>query len=106
MTRKVLCKLPDMLGDGAPKFKPIDDAGSALIKNMVERLMNETYADDGTLQPTHEIPMAGVDHVQHHLRPAHLGAQPKRHPLDSRLVQARPHEKPPSGAATDEDVVA
>ena len=50
-----------MLGDDAPKFKPIDDAGSALIKNMVERLMNETYADDGTLQPTHEIPMAWMD---------------------------------------------
>lgn len=61
VTRKVLCKLPDMLGDGAPKFIPIDSAGSATIKNMVDRLMNETYAQDGKLQPTHEIPMAWLD---------------------------------------------
>lgn len=65
VTRKVLCKLPDMLGDDAPKFKPIDNAGSALIKGTVDRLMNETYADDGTLQPTHEIPMEWLNqHVE------------------------------------------
>ena len=64
-TRKVPCKLRDMLGDDAPKFKPIDSSGSAVIKNMVERLMNETYAEDGTLQPTHEIPMQWLDqHVE------------------------------------------
>ena len=61
VTRKVLCKLPDMLGDNAPKFKPIDSNGSALIQKMVDRLMDETYAENDKLQPTHEIPMAWMD---------------------------------------------
>lgn len=61
VTRKILCKLPDMLGDKAPQFTTIDEEGSAVISNMVDRLMNETYADDDTLQPTHIIPMEWLD---------------------------------------------
>lgn len=61
VTRKIVCELPDMLGEKAPKFRPISESDSAIITTMVDRLMNETYGEDGTLQDTHEIPMAWLD---------------------------------------------
>lgn len=61
VTRKVVCELPDMLGEKAPKFRPINESDASIISGMVNRLMAETYSDDGTLQPTHEIPMEWLE---------------------------------------------
>ena len=57
VTRKIVCQLPDMLGNKAPDFAPISAEDAAVIEQMVTRLMHETYGDDDTLQDTHEVPM-------------------------------------------------
>lgn len=57
VTRKIVCQLPDMLGNKAPNFAPIKADDAAVIEQMVTRLMNETYGEDDTLQDTHEVPM-------------------------------------------------
>lgn len=61
VTRKILCRLPDMLGNKAPAFMPIEEEDASCIEQMVTRLLHETYGDDDTLQPTHVVPMEWLD---------------------------------------------
>lgn len=57
VTRKIVCQLPDMLGNKAPDFKPISEEDAAYIDLTVKKLMDDTYTEDDKLQPIHIVPM-------------------------------------------------
>lgn len=52
ITRTILCRLDDTLGEDGALFKPYTPEQKARIDAMLKRLMDETYADDDQLQPT------------------------------------------------------
>ena len=54
ITRTVLCKLEDEIGEDGAIFAPYSSEQRARIDAMLERLMNETYDNDGGLQPTYD----------------------------------------------------
>lgn len=61
ITRTILCKLEDDLGEDGAIFIPYTSEQRARIDTMLSRLMNETYANDGGLQPTYELDMSWLD---------------------------------------------
>lgn len=61
VTRKVVCHLPDMLGNKAPHFNIISEEDATCIDQMVKRLMDETYGENDTLQPIHAVNMEWMD---------------------------------------------
>lgn len=61
VTRKILCQLPDMLGNKAPAFMPIGEQDGACIEQTVSRLLHDTYGDNDTLQPIHVVHMEWLD---------------------------------------------
>lgn len=69
ITRTILCRLEDDLGEDGAIFKPYTSDQRASIKKMLDRLMNETYDGDGGLKPTVDLDMAWLDKtVQHWVR--------------------------------------
>ena len=52
ITRTILCRLDETLGEDGALFKPYTPEQKARIDAMLDRLMNETYDKDGGLQPT------------------------------------------------------
>lgn len=60
-TRKVIADLGDLMGDDAPRFRPLTERESQEVDSTVDRLMASTYTDDGLLQPVHLIPMRWID---------------------------------------------
>jgi hypothetical protein len=52
ITRTILCRLNETLGEDGALFKPYTPEQRVRIDAMLERLMNETYDKDGGLQPT------------------------------------------------------
>ena len=52
ITRTILCRLDEGLGEDGAIFKPYTPEQRARIEAMLNRLMNETYDKDGGLQPT------------------------------------------------------
>lgn len=61
ITRTILCKLEDDLGEDGAIFIPYTSEQHARIDTMLSRLMNETYDNDGGLQPTIDLDMSWLD---------------------------------------------
>ena len=61
ITRTVLCKLADDIGEEGALFIPYSREQCARIDSMLTRLMDATYAGDGSLRPTVELDMSGLD---------------------------------------------
>lgn len=60
-SRQILIKHDDSLGDDAPTLRPFTEQQQREIDETVNRLMSETFADDGQLQPVHEVDMSWLD---------------------------------------------
>ena len=61
ITRTILCKIDDDLGEDGAIFIPYTSEQRSTIDTMLARLMNETYDNDGGLQPTYELDMSWLD---------------------------------------------
>ena len=61
ITRTVLCRLEDDLGEDGAIFQPYTPEQQTRIDALLERLMQETYDQDGGLQPTVDLDMAWLD---------------------------------------------
>jgi len=61
ITRTILCKIEDDLGEDGAIFIPYSSEQKAGIESMLTRLMNETYDGDGGLQPTLDLDMSWLD---------------------------------------------
>ncbi len=61
ITRTILCRLDDVLGEDGAIFKPYTPEQRVRIDTMLNRLMNETYDNDGGLRPTVDIDMSWLD---------------------------------------------
>lgn len=61
ITRTILCKLEDDLGEDGAIFVPYTSEQRVQIDRMLARLMNETYDNDGGLQPTVDLDMSWLD---------------------------------------------
>ena len=61
ITRTILCKLEDDLGEDGAIFVPYTSEQKVRIDAMLARLMNETYDGDGGLQPTVDLDMSWLD---------------------------------------------
>ena len=61
VTRHVIADLGDLMGDDAPVFQQITPDQQKLLQQTVDQLMHETYTDDGTIQPIHEVKMDWLD---------------------------------------------
>ena len=61
ITRTILCKIDDDLGEDGAIFIPYTSEQRSAIDTMLTRLMNETYDNDGGLQPTVDIDMSWLD---------------------------------------------
>jgi len=69
ITRTILCRLEDDLGEDGAIFKPYTSEQRVVIKRMLDRLMNETYDGDGGLKPTVDLDMSWLDKtIQHWVR--------------------------------------
>ena len=61
-TRKVLTDLGDLLGEDAPRFRPLTPDEQAAVSRAVQHLMDITYTDEGQLQPVRMVPMEWLDY--------------------------------------------
>ena len=61
ITRTILCKIEDDLGEDGAIFIPYTSEQRSAIDTMLARLMNETYDNDGGLQPTVDLDMSWLD---------------------------------------------
>ena len=61
ITRTILCKIVDDLGEDGAIFIPYTSEQRSAIDTMLTRLMNETYDNDGGLQPTVDLDMSWLD---------------------------------------------
>ena len=61
ITRTILCKIEDDLGEDGAIFIPYSSEQKAHIDAMLTHLMNETYDGDGSLQPTLDLDMSWID---------------------------------------------
>ncbi|MGM9760833.1 MAG: hypothetical protein ACI30I_12115, partial [Parabacteroides sp.] len=57
VTRHIIADLGDLMGDDAPVFRPLTNEQQLVVQQTVDRLMHETYTDEGGIQPVHEVPM-------------------------------------------------
>lgn len=62
-TRKIVADLGDLMGDDAPRFRPLSEEETSEVNDAIDRLMDATYTDEGVLQPIHIIPMGWIDDV-------------------------------------------
>lgn len=64
-TRKVLTDLGDLMGEDAPRFRPLTSEEQSAVSKAVQHLMDITYTDEGQLQPIRMVPMGWLDaHVR------------------------------------------
>lgn len=61
VTRHIIADLGDLMGDDAPVFRHNTPEQQLILQQTVDGLMHETYTDDGTLQPIHEVDMSWLD---------------------------------------------
>ena len=61
-TRKVLTDLGDLMGEDAPRFRPLTAEEQACVSRTVQHLMDITYTDEGQLQPIQMVPMEWLDY--------------------------------------------
>ena len=64
-TRKVLTDLGDLMGEDAPRFRPLTSEEQSAVSKAVQHLMDITYTDEGQLKPIRMVPMGWLDaHVR------------------------------------------
>lgn len=61
ITRTILCRLDESIGDDGAIFTPYTPEQKAHIDRMLKRLMDETYDADGGLMPTIQLDTAWLD---------------------------------------------
>lgn len=61
ITRTILCKLQDDLGEDGAIFVPYSKEQHATIDHILQRLIDETYDGEGGLKPTIELDMSWLD---------------------------------------------
>lgn len=61
ITRTILCKIDDDLGEDGAIFIPYTSEQRTVIDTILAQLMNETYDNDGGLQPTVDLDMTWLD---------------------------------------------
>ena len=61
ITRTILCRLDETLGEDGAIFTPYTPEQKAHIDRMLKRLMDETYDNDGGLMPTVQLDTAWLD---------------------------------------------
>lgn len=61
ITRTILCRLDETLGEDGAIFTPYTPEQKAHIDQMLKRLMDETYDNDGGLMPTVQLDTAWLD---------------------------------------------
>lgn len=61
ITRCVVCNLDETLGEDGAIFTPYSAEQQAVIDSTLQKLMSETYAGDGELQPVVELDMSWLD---------------------------------------------
>ena len=61
ITRTILCRLDETLGEDGAIFTPYTPEQKARIATMLKRLMDETYDNDGGLMPTIQLDTAWLD---------------------------------------------
>ena len=61
ITRTILCRLDETLGEDGAIFTPYTPEQKAHIDRMLKRLMDETYDADGGLMPTIQLDTAWLD---------------------------------------------
>ena len=61
ITRTILCKIDDNLGEDGALFIPYTPEQKSAIDTMLVRLMNQTYDNEGGLQPTVDLDMSWLD---------------------------------------------
>lgn len=61
ITRCVVCNLDETLGEDGAIFTPYSAEQQAVIDSTLQKLMQETYAGDGELQPVVELDMSWLD---------------------------------------------
>lgn len=57
VTRNIIAELGDLMGEEAPVFRPLTQEESEMVDATTQRLMDETYTEDGLLHPTHQVDM-------------------------------------------------
>lgn len=58
ITRTILYELDSNLGDEPPIFRPLTDKEKESIDNIIIKMMNDTYNDDGSIRPDVKIDMS------------------------------------------------
>lgn len=58
VTRHIIADLGDLMGDDAPVFKETTPEQHQILQHTVDRLMHETYTEEGGLQPILEVDMS------------------------------------------------
>ena len=58
VTRHIIADLGDLMGDDAPVFRDLTTEQHRTLQHTVDRLMHETYTDDGGLQAITEVDMS------------------------------------------------
>lgn len=61
VTRMILCQLNDPIGADGAIFKPYSQEQLTSIRSMLDRIMRDTYKEDGTLQPEQLIDTEWID---------------------------------------------
>lgn len=61
ITRTILCRLDETLGEDGARFTPYTPEQQARIDRMLKRLMDDTYNNDGGLMPVVELNTAWLD---------------------------------------------
>ena len=61
ITRTILCKIEDDLGEEGALFVPYTSEQRVQIDRMLQKLLDATYDGDGGLQPTVDLDMAWLD---------------------------------------------
>lgn len=57
VTRNIIAELGDLMGEEAPVFRAMTAEENACVESTVKKLMDETYSEEGLLQPTHVVDM-------------------------------------------------
>lgn len=61
ITRTVLCQLDDQIGADGAIFKEYTPEQQAVIKRMLDRIMDDVYTSDGALKPELNLDMSWLD---------------------------------------------
>ena len=61
ITRTILCKIEDDLGEEGALFVPYTSEQRTQIDRMLKKLLDATYDGDGGLQPTVDLDMVWLD---------------------------------------------